>query len=118
MMIENLTLKNYRCFPEIELNFHDRLTVIAGSNGSGKTSVLEGIAVSLGTMFAGFDGVSGISIHKSDAHLKAYKMGESEDLQAQYPVEISADGKIDGRLVFWTRSLNHKNGSTTIKDAK
>ena len=118
MMIENLILKNYRCFPEIELNFHDRLTVIAGSNGSGKTSVLEGLAVSLGTMLAGFDGVSGISIHKSDAHLKTYKMGESEDLQPQYPVEISADGNMGGEPVFWTRSLNHKNGSTTIKDAK
>lgn len=64
-----------------------------------------------------------ISFYKKVFHFRSigetlYKMGESEDLQPQYPVEISADGKIDGRFVFWNRSLNHKNGSTTIKDAK
>lgn len=118
MMIESLTLRNYRCFLDFEVNFDNRLTVIVGSNGSGKTSILEGLAVSLGTMFTGLDGISGISIHHSDAYLKAYQMGESEDLQPQYPIEISVDGNMDGEPVFWTRSLNHKNGSTTIKDAK
>lgn len=64
-----------------------------------------------------------ISFYKKVFHCRSigetlYKMGESEDLQPQYPVEISADGKIDGRFVFWNRSLNHKNGSTIIKDAK
>ena len=69
MKIRKVTLKNYRCFENIEVEFHDNLTVIVGGNGSGKTSILEGVAVSLGTMFTGLDGLSGGSISKKDAHL-------------------------------------------------
>ena len=118
MKICKLRLKNYRCFENLEIDFHDNLTVIVGSNGSGKTSVLEGVAVSLGTFFTGLDGLSGISIGKKDAHLKAYRMGESDDVQAQYPVEIEAKGVVDTADIYWKRSLNGEGGSTTIKEAK
>ena len=118
MKIKKVTLKNYKCFEKIEVDFHDKLTVIVGNNGSGKSSILDGVAVSLGTMFTGFDGLNGVSISQRDAHLKAYQMGESEDIQAQYPVEITAEGVIDAKEVVWTRSLNRKGGSTTVKDAK
>ena len=118
MKIKKITLRNYKCFEKIEIDFHDRLTVIVGNNGSGKSSVLDGMAVSLGTMFTGFDGLNGVSINQKDARLKAYQMGESEDIQAQYPVEITAEGMIDTKEIVWTRSLNRKGGSTTVKDAK
>lgn len=118
MRIKKITLKNYRCFEKIEVEFHDRLTVIVGSNGSGKTSILEGAAVSIGTMFTGLDGLSGVSLSKKDAHLKVYQMGEAEDVQAQYPVEIEAEGIQDEKKIVWKRSLNGEGKSTTIKDAK
>lgn len=54
MTIKNIILKNYRCFEDMEVNFHEKLTVIVGDNGSGKTSVLEGIAVSLGILPIGW----------------------------------------------------------------
>lgn len=118
MKIKKVTLRNYKCFENIEIDFHDRLTVIVGNNGSGKSSILDGVAVSLGTMFTGFDGLNGVSINQRDARLKAYQMGESEDIQAQYPVEIIAEGMIETQEIVWTRSLNRKGGSTTVKDAK
>ncbi len=123
MMLKRLLMKNYRCFETIEVDFHDRLTVIVGINGSGKTAVLEGTAVALGTLLTGLDGLSGTSIDKKDAHLKAYQMGDAEDVQAQYPVEIIAEGIVQeggssGREITWTRALNREGGSTTIKDAK
>lgn len=118
MVIKSITLKNYRCFENIQVDFHEKLTVIVGDNGSGKTSILEGMAVSLGTMFTGLDGRAGISINKKDARLKTYWMGDSEDVQPQYPVEITAMGDIDGQGITWKRSLNGENGSTTVKDAK
>lgn len=118
MTIESINLKNYRCFEDIGINFHEKLTVIVGDNGSGKTSILEGAAVSLGTMFVGLGGRGSISINKKDARLKAYQMGESQDIQPQYPVEIMAAGGIDGSTITWKRSLNGENGSTTIKDAR
>lgn len=118
MIIKSIALKNYRCFEDIKVNFHEKLTVIVGDNDSGKTSILEGLSVSLGTMFTGLDGQTGVSINKKDAMLKAYQMGESEDVQPQYPVEITAMGDIDGQTITWKRSLYGENGSTTVKDAK
>lgn len=118
MIIKSIALKNYRCFEDIEMTFHEKLTVIVGDNGSGKTSILEGLAVSLGTMFIGLDGLGGISIHKTDARLKTYMMGESEDVQPQYPVEITAVGDMDGQTIIWKRALLGENGKTIVKDAK
>lgn len=124
MTLKKLMMRNYRCFKDFEVRFDDRLTLIVGVNGSGKTSVLEGAAVALGAFFAGFDGLPGRGIAKRDARLEAYQMGAADDTQAQYPVEITAEGMIDdgialqSRQIRWTRSLNSGNGSTTIKNAK
>lgn len=118
MKIKKITLTNYRCFEEIEVDFHDNLAVLVGNNGSGKTSVLEAVAVALGTVFTGLDGLSGLSISKRDAHLKAFQMGGSEDIQTQYPVIIKAEGSLGKEKIEWTRSLNREGGSTTVKDAK
>jgi hypothetical protein len=40
-MFQKLTLSNWRQFKHIELSFHDRLTVLTGANGAGKTSILS-----------------------------------------------------------------------------
>ena len=69
-------------------------------------------------MFTALDGAKGRGIDKSQAHLKAYAMGSTSDVQPQYPVTISADAVVDGRQVHWDRSLNTSTGQTTIKGAK
>jgi len=47
MKIHSLHLKNYRCFREIDIDFDDRLTVLVGVNGSGKTSILDALSLFL-----------------------------------------------------------------------
>jgi predicted ATPase len=41
MMFSALTLTNWRQFSRVELEFHPRLTVLTGANGSGKTTILH-----------------------------------------------------------------------------
>lgn len=119
MWLETLTLKNYRLFSELTVTFHENLTVLAGGNGSGKTAVLEGAAVALGTLFTKLDGIAGTSLRRSDTRLKAYALGSSDDVQPQYPMSVTAAGFLDGtEKIQWTRALNTPEGSMTVGGAK
>lgn len=110
-------MENFRCFEKLDVEFNKRLNVLIGVNGAGKTSVLEGIAIAVSTMFTSLDGLKGIGIDRTQAHLKAYAVGSTSDVQAQFPVKISAEAMIEGQKVNWERSLNSAKGRTTIKEA-
>ncbi len=118
MYLKNLNLQNFRCFETLNTDFHDKMTVIVGNNGAGKTSLLEAIAIAVSTVFIPMDGPKGIGIDKTQAHLKSYTIGSTSDVQAQYPVKISATAIIDEQEIKWERSLNTARGQTTIKNAK
>lgn len=118
MYLQRITLHNFKCFEDVSIDFNEKLTVIVGINGAGKTSVLEGISIALSTMFTPLDGAKGRGIDKSQARLKAYTMGSTSDVQPQYPVNVSATAVFGNNQIEWERSLNTAKGSTTIKEAK
>ena len=66
MRINRVKLVNYRCFKELELELHDSFTVLVGNNGSGKSTVLDGIVLGLASYFVGMNGDSSRGIDKSD----------------------------------------------------
>lgn len=43
MHIEQLQLKNYRNYPELDISFHNKINVIIGENAQGKTNLMEAI---------------------------------------------------------------------------
>ena len=124
MFLTNLKLHNFRCFENLEINFHPHLTVIVGSNGAGKTSILEGAAIALSSMFVKMDGLNSRKIEKTQAHLKLFSIGSTKDVQAQYPVEITASAQIyddnqkNEKEITWTRCLNSSTGQTSFGNAK
>lgn len=118
MFLKHLALHNYRCFESFEIDFDNELTVIVGNNGAGKTAIMESAAVALGTIFIAMDGLSGRNISSSDARMKAFQVGSGDDIQKQYPVEITASANILEAAFQWRRTLNSSEGKTTIGDAK
>src|SRR5437868_6473864 len=44
-MVSKLLLRDFRCFSNLEIEFHPESTCIIGRNASGKTSLLQGISV-------------------------------------------------------------------------
>ena len=50
MYVQQLSVKNYRCFSECSAIFTPGLNVVAGSNGAGKTSLLRAVACALATL--------------------------------------------------------------------
>lgn len=122
MYLEKLKLHNFRCYEKLEIDFNRQLTVLVGKNGSGKTTVLEAIAIALGTWFVGFNIVNAKGINKrTDPLRKAYQIGATDDVQTQFPVEIEAWGKIEeskDQILHWKRELYTPTGTMTTKDAK
>lgn len=119
MYLKKISLENFKCFEKADVELQKQLTVIVGANGAGKTSLLESIAIAMSTMFTAFDGAKALTIDKENAHLKAYKIGSTNDVQPQFPVRISAWAEIDEETeIYWERALNTPKGKMTIKDAK
>lgn len=120
MYLQKLVLHNFKCFENLELDFSPRLTVIAGSNGSGKTSVLEAAAIAVSALFVKMDQISGRSLNKNQAYSKniSGKMIAGKDASAQYPASVAASATIENREVVWLRSLNGPFGRTTAIGAK
>ena len=51
MSFEGITLKNWQQFADIGIKFHSKMTIITGSNGSGKTTILSLLARHLGWQY-------------------------------------------------------------------
>lgn len=118
MQINNIAVKNFRCFENFNASLNNKLTVIVGNNGSGKSSLLDAISISIGTFLIGFDGVSSPSISKDDALNRCYDMGSVVELQPQFPVVISASGIVDEKRISWKRELKSPAGRTVVTEAK
>ncbi len=68
MKLNSITLQNFRCFEELQINLHPQLTVLVANNGGGKTSILRAIAILLSDYITAFPlkNLSYIGIVKSD----------------------------------------------------
>ena len=88
MHIQKLVLKNFRCFENLDIKLHPNLAVIVGANGSGKTSIMEGAAIAVSTIFVKMDGLYSRRIDKNQVRLKAFSVGSTKDVQPQYPVTV------------------------------
>ncbi|MEG1545483.1 MAG: AAA family ATPase, partial [Tannerellaceae bacterium] len=104
------------------MNLHNRLNVIVGINGTGKTAVLEALRIAIGSLFLGVnkykDKISSPGINPDDARLS--------NLEPQIPVFINAEGEINEfeasnntcRSLSWERSLETWGGKTRYVNAK
>lgn len=122
MRIDRLTLCNFRRFDRLVLDLHPRLTVVAGVNGAGKSTVLDGLAVAMGAWFLGFDGVPAPGIQPDQVRVASYEVEGQVFVEPQYPAEVIAAGQLDGP-VEWSRNLSGPRGrtgyaqATALKDA-
>ncbi|MDR2751286.1 MAG: AAA family ATPase [Clostridiales bacterium] len=112
MKIKKLYLTNFRSFENRHFSFDDRLTLIIGENGTGKTSVLEGLSVALGGWLCGFDGLddqdkrdiagADIRIVLESAHCAPI---------AQLPVEVRCEASFpEEGTISWSRGLESLEG--------
>ena len=119
MRLDSVYIKNYRCFEEVELDLDERLTLLVGKNGAGKTALLDAAAVAASTFLGGIDGGKSRNIQKEDARYRFFEMGEVVDPQHQFPVVIKGRGECNGeKELEWVRMLNSTEGKTAVKEAR
>ncbi|MDE6870741.1 MAG: AAA family ATPase [Bacteroidales bacterium] len=112
MFIKHLNIKNFKGFTEHSFDFNDRFTVIIGNNGSGKTSVLDALAIAAGCYLIPLgDPKKQRVIHKGEVRIKETQKSVFEP---QLPCEIEATG-VCGE---WKRSIEKMTFSNTKKYAK
>ncbi|HKM38603.1 MAG TPA: AAA family ATPase [Thiopseudomonas sp.] len=55
MLLKQLNLKNFRCYENLSLAFHPKLTVLVAINGEGKTTILDALRIGFWPFVSQFD---------------------------------------------------------------
>jgi predicted ATP-binding protein involved in virulence len=97
MILKSLDLGRYRGFDALEIKFHDRLNVIAGVNGIGKSSILEALTVLLARALPQFTPASSIKRNFATSDIK----DDTDSLIAIARMEI--EGRTWGITIIETR---------------
>ena len=120
MRLDELTLRNYRCFEKLTIDFHPQLTVLIAPNGAGKTTVLDAARVALWPYVKGFD-LGSQTGKKANIQLDDVRLVQQEtgNMEPQVPSVIQATGCIvpgDSERTWVQTRERMKPGTDTLGD--
>ena len=118
MRVERLTLQNFRCFERRTLDLHRRFTLLVGANATGKTAILEGLAVALGAPLMSVPHAPARTIRPAEVRRTWRRVGETWGFREHYPTRVVARGAVNGSVADWERELRTSRSRTTRVGAK
>ncbi|MDO4554253.1 MAG: AAA family ATPase [Lachnospiraceae bacterium] len=105
MQISKVVIKNFRGIEHKEILFRPGFNIIKGINGTGKTSILEAVAVGLGGFIAGIPEVATRHFSSDEVRTVYERVGEgSMGKSYRMPLEVSITATLAGEEYTWTRS--------------
>ena len=115
MQIESIAIKNYRCFRDIVLNDLQRMTIVVGANGSGKSSLFDvftflkdALTQNVASAVARRGGYRELVSRGQAGPIEiTVKFRESGGRLATYQLKINQD---DGRVVVEREVLSYRRG--------
>jgi predicted ATP-binding protein involved in virulence/Leucine-rich repeat (LRR) protein len=115
--IKKITLKNFKGFEYREIPFSDRFNLLLGDNGSGKTAVLDALALILNSIFIGFDETEKRSPIKDEDVRQVFNYYDDEiRMEPNYPVLIEAQGDVMEYPVHWNKRRSGSQSQTDDAD--
>jgi predicted ATP-binding protein involved in virulence len=112
--IDRLEIKNFKKFSDFTIDLHPQFTLLVGDNGTGKTTILDALAIASGVwLVKAPDSTLSRNILSNEIHLEVVKTGDRISFDKLKPVEIRATGSIvDCDAVSWLRQI-YDGGSRT-----
>lgn len=95
---------NYMKHRDLSVQFHESFNVIAGRNGSGKTSLLRALSDAILGFTPSIHGASsqGWMGKRDIAHEVSVTHGGSVRFEPMYPIIVSASAHVDDSLIEWS----------------
>ncbi len=123
MRLKKITLVNYRCFENLEIDLNPKLTVLVGENGSGKTAILDGIASGLSPLLRYLSSanqrLSGPGIKDTDFRIEPIpSRGGKQRWGASDYVQVIVETDLGMIWDNWRRSSVDKQQATKIGQSK
>lgn len=112
MRIDKIQIENFKNFEKLEVEFEKGVNLFVGSNGSGKTSILESINIALGGFFSLQEQKMQRMIDVSEARLVVV----NGELTTMPKTSITANSELINKS--WTRNFNSKTKNNDVKFVK
>lgn len=122
MRIDRLKIRNFKQFSDYALDLHPKFTLLVGDNGTGKTSLLDALAIAAGIWLVNAPDTtlsnSKRNILTNEIRLEAVESSDVTQFVECKPVQITAIGCIGEQEVRWTRQIKENGSRTSNADAK
>lgn len=120
MKINNIHIYNFKGIENAEFWFDPNFTVLVGDNASGKSSILDALSVSIGTILMKTGASFGINGRKSRPLLKneIRKVMMSPDNIEYTDVWLLGEFIHEEKSINWQRTQSKTSKSLSYKDAK
>jgi predicted ATP-binding protein involved in virulence len=120
--IDRLEIKNFKKFSDFTLDLHPQFTLLVGGNGTGKTTILDALAIAAGIWLVNSPDTtlnnSRRNILPSEIRLKTLETDNMVQLAECTPVQIKVTGKINSQEVIWSRQIKENGSKTSNTEAK
>ena len=126
MRIDRLEITNFKKFSDYTIDLHPQFTLLVGDNGTGKTTILDALAIAAGVWLVNSPDTtlnnSRRNILPSEIRLEAIEVNVDGfniiQLIERKPVQVKAIGLIDNQSVEWTRQIGTNGSRTSNTGAK